>query len=139
MNDIFIKLFMKFNIFLLRISHGRLGSKLGKQRVLILHTTGRKSGEDRSIPIAYFEHETNYLLVASNWGKPNQANWYLNLKHNSSAILEVKGKRIIAKAHEAEEAEYEQLWNLVTTKYPPYLDYQKQTTRKIPIMVFEPI
>jgi F420H(2)-dependent quinone reductase len=139
MNDISIKWFMKFNTFLLRVSHGRLGSQLGKQQVLILHTTGRKSGEDRAIPIAYFEHENNYLIVASNWGKPNHANWYLNLKHNAKAILEIKGKRIDVTAHEAENDEYQQLWDFVTTKYPPYLDYQKQTTRKIPVMVFEQI
>lgn len=139
MKDIFIKWFMKLNTFLLRISRGRLGSKLGKQQVLILNTTGRKSGEKRAIPIAYFDYKGTYLIVASNWGKPNHANWYLNLKQDAHATLEIGGKTIAVLAHEAHGDEYEQVWGFVTTKYPPYLEYQKQTSRKIPLMVFERI
>ena len=60
MNDLFIKWFMTFNSFLVRISRGRIGSKLGTQRILLLHTTGRKSGQERIIPIAYFDFEGKY-------------------------------------------------------------------------------
>ncbi len=94
MKDLFIKWFMSINTFLLRLTRGRIGNKLGTQTVLILHTTGRKSGEDRAIPIAYFDYEDKYLIVASNWGKDKNAEWYLNLKKQPRAMLEVKGKRI---------------------------------------------
>lgn len=137
MNDRFIKGFMAFNAFLLRLSHGRIGSKLGKQTVLLLHTTGRKSGQERSLPIAYFDHEGKYLIVASNWGKDKHADWYLNLKRNSNATLEVRGKIIPVVAREAQGEEYDQLWKFVTVRHPPYLEYQKSTTRHIPIMIFE--
>jgi F420H(2)-dependent quinone reductase len=139
MQKYFIKWFMAFNKFLLTISNGSLGSKLGKQNILILHTIGRKSGEDRGIPIAYFAQEKRYLIVASNWGKDNQASWYLNLQKDPHARLDVKGKTIAVTAREAQGEEYESLWKFVTTRHPPYLDYQKQTSRHIPIMVFDPI
>jgi deazaflavin-dependent oxidoreductase (nitroreductase family) len=139
MKDIFIKWFMTFNKFILRISHGRVGSKLGKQNVLILHTLGRKSGQDRAIPIAYFHYEGKYLIVASNWGKEYHAAWYFNLKSDPHASLEIKGKVIPVFAHEALGEEYNLLWKYVSGIYSTYLDYQKMTTRHIPVMVFEPV
>ena len=73
MKNTLIKLFMNFNAFLLRLTHGRIGSKLGSQTILLLETTGRKTGQPRMIPIAYFFHEGKYLIVASNWGKDKDA------------------------------------------------------------------
>ena len=137
MKDIFIKWFMAVNTFVLRISRGRIGSKLGKQRVLVLHTTGRKSGLDRAVPIAYFEIDDRFLIVASNWGKDTQANWYHNLKHDPHASLEVKGETIAVLAHEAQGEEYERLWAYATGRHAQYLEYQQMTDRRIPIMVFE--
>lgn len=139
MKDILIKWFMSINTLLLRLSRGRLGSKLGTQTILILNTVGRKSGQERAIPIAYFEYEGGYLIVASNWGKDKHADWYLNLKKTPHARLEVKGKVIPVAAREAQGEEYDRLWKFVTERHPPYLDYQKMTTRPIPIMVFEQV
>ena len=136
--DVFIKWFMAVNKLLLRLSRGRIGSKLGRQTILILHTTGRKSGQDRAIPIAYFFYEGLYLIVASNWGKDSQADWYLNLKKDPYARVEVNGRIIPVVAREAQGDEYERLWQYASGKHPPYLDYQKMTARHIPIMLFEP-
>ena len=137
MKDTFRKWFMAIHSLFLRWSHGRIGGKLGTQTILILHTIGRKSGQDRAIPIAYFDHEDSYLVVASNWGKDRQAEWYHNLKKNPHARLEIKGEIISVSAHEAQGEEYERLWKFATERHPPYLDYQKMTKRSIPIMVFE--
>ena len=139
MKDVMIKWFMAFNTFLIRISRGKLGSKLGSQTILVLHTVGRKSGKARSVPVAYFDHEDNYLLVASNWGRDKQADWFVNLKKEPRATIEVKGKTIKVKAREAQGEEYTGLWKFATEKHPPYLDYQKNTARRIPIMVLEPV
>ncbi|HUI88054.1 MAG TPA: nitroreductase family deazaflavin-dependent oxidoreductase [Anaerolineales bacterium] len=139
MNNLFIKWFMSINAFLLHFSRGRIGSNLGTQTILLLHTTGRKSGQERVIPIAYFDFEGKYLIVASNWGKDQNADWYLNLKKQPRAALEVKGKRIEVQSREATDEEYDRLWKFATEHHPPYLDYQKMTRRHIPIMVFEPI
>ena len=139
MNDIFIKWFMSINTLLIRLSRGRIGSKLGTQTILILHTIGRASGQERTIPIAYFDYEGKYLIVASNWGRDKNADWYLNLKKNPRAGLEINGKIIPAVAQEAQGEEYHRLWEFATERHPPYLEYQKMTTRHIPIMVFEQV
>lgn len=128
---------MAINAFLIRISGGRIGTQLGTQTVLVLNTMGRKSGQPRSIPIAYFFHEGKYLIVESNWGKDNHADWYFNLQKNPQASLEVKGRTIQVAARFAEGQEYAGLWKYVTLKHPPYLKYQKMTKRMIPIVIFE--
>ncbi len=139
MKNIFIKWFMKVNAFFIRISRGRVGTQLGTQNILILNTVGRKSRQTRSIPIAYFFHEDKYLIVESNWGKDNHADWYFNLQSQPQATLEVKGKTISTGARFAEGEEYTRLWEYLTKKHPPYLEYQKMTKRKIPIAIFEEI
>ena len=137
MKNIFIKWFMTINAFLIKISNGKIGGKLGTQTILILHTTGRKSGQPRNIPIAYFFHEGKYLIVESNWGKDNHADWYFNLQKQPQASIEVNGRMIKVNASFAEGEEYARLWEYVTKKHAPYLEYQKMTERKIPIVVFE--
>jgi deazaflavin-dependent oxidoreductase (nitroreductase family) len=139
MKDTFIKWFMSVNSLLLHLSRGRLGSKLGTQTILILHTVGRTSGQERTVPIAYFDHEGRYLIVASNWGKDKNADWYLNLKKTPHAKLEIHGSLVTVTAREAQGDQYDRLWKFVTERHPPYLDYQKMTTRHIPIMIFEQV
>jgi F420H(2)-dependent quinone reductase len=139
MKDILIKWFMRINAFFLRITNGRLGGRLGTQTILLLETTGRKSGQPRVIPMAYFFHEGKYLIVESNWGKDQHADWYWNLKKNPRAVLQVNGQKIIVESHDAEGEEYNRLWNFVTEKHPPYLQYQSMTKRRIPIVVFQPL
>jgi len=139
MKDFFIRIFMTINAFLIRASRGRIGAQLGTQTILLLHTVGRKTGRPRAIPIAYFYHEGKYLIVESNWGKDNHADWYFNLRKNPQASIEVNGKMIKVNASFAEGEEYTRLWEYVTRKHPPYLNYQKMTERKIPIAVFQQI
>jgi len=139
MKDIFIKWFMAINTFLIRISKGRIGSKLGTQTILLLHTVGRKSGKQYETPIAYFFHEGQYLIVASNWGKDKQADWFLNLKEQPQTTIEVKGQVIPVRAREAVGEEYTRLWKFATEKHPPYLNYQSMTARRIPIIVLQPL
>lgn len=137
MKNTLIKLFTDFNAFLIRISNGRIGSKLGAQTILLLETVGRKTGQLRVIPIAYFLHEGQYLIVASNWGKDKHADWYLNLLKNPYAKLTVNGKTIDTEAHDTQGDEYARLWDFATKKHPPYFNYQKMTSRYIPIVVFQ--
>lgn len=139
MKDIFIKWFMALNTFLIHISNGRIGSKLGTQSILLLHTVGRKSGKHYETPIAYFFHEGQYLVVASNWGKDQQADWFLNLKENPRTTIKIRGKTIPVEAQEALGDEYDRLWKFATEKHPPYLNYQSMTARRIPIMILQPV
>ena len=138
MRNIFIKWFTDFNAFLIRISKGRIGGQLGTQSILVLHTTGRRSGLPRSTPIAYFEYQGRYLIVGSNWGRENQADWLLNLRKQPGARIDVKGKSFAVQAREALGDEYERLWKFVTERHPPYLRHQEMTSRRIPVVVLEP-
>jgi deazaflavin-dependent oxidoreductase (nitroreductase family) len=133
-----LKVFMAMNVFVIRISRGRLGSQLGSQTILLLHTIGRRSGRAFVTPIAYFFTDGFYFLVGSNWGKPQQAAWYHNLLANPPARIEVKGKTIQVEARPAVGAQYEFLWKYAIEHHPPYLHYKEMTTRRIPIMVLQP-
>jgi deazaflavin-dependent oxidoreductase (nitroreductase family) len=139
MNKTFLKLFMATNVLVIRVSRGRLGSQLGTQTIMLLHSTGRKSGREFVTPIAYFHTEGFYFLVGSNWGKEQNANWFYNLMAQPRTVIEVKGKKILVEAHQAEGVEYERLWKYAIDHHPAYLHYKEMTSRHIPIVVLQPI
>lgn len=139
MKDFFIRIFMAVNSFFICTTRGKVGAQLGTQTILLLHSVGRKSGQLRVTPIAYFHYEGRYLIVESNWGKDQHADWYYNLKSQAQTSIEVDGQMVQAQVGFAEGEEYVRLWEYVTKKHPPYLDYQKMTSRKIPIVVLTPI
>ena len=93
MKDFFIKLFMSVNAFFIRLTNGRIGGKLTTQTILLLETTGRKSGQPREIPIAYFFHEGKYLIVESNWGKDKHADWYPEFKEKPACHTNCEWKK----------------------------------------------
>ena len=134
----FIKAFMALNRFALQASRGRLGSQLGTQTILLLHSVGRKSGRPHVTPIAYFYTEGFYFLVGSNWGMDQNAAWYHNLLAQPRTTIQVKGKQIFVEAHQVEGAEYDRLWNYAVAHHPPYLHYQEMTQRHIPIVKLVP-
>ncbi len=137
-NKFFLKTFMALNTFAIRVSRGRLGSRLGTQTILLLHSVGHNSGKHYVTPIAYFQTEGFYFLVGSNWGKEQNAGWYYNLLAQPRTTIEVKGQKIPVEAHPAEGLEYERLWEYATHHHTPYLHYKEMTRRHIPIMVLQP-
>ena len=139
MNELFLKLFMATNVFFIRISRGRIGSQLGTQTILLLHTVGRKSGKRFVTPIAYFHTDGFYFVVGSNWGKDTNAAWFYNLKTQPRTTIEVKGKAISVDAEQVEGTEYERLWRYATEHHPPYQHYKEMTKRHIPIIILRPV
>jgi F420H(2)-dependent quinone reductase len=139
MNRFFLKLFMAVNVLLIRLSRGRIGSQLGTQTILLLHSVGRKSGKRFITPIAYFNTDGVYFLVGSNWGKEQNAAWYHNLLKEPHTIIEVKGKIMPVEASQAQGQEYERLWKYAIEHHPPYLHYKEMTGRHIPIVVLKPV
>lgn len=133
-----INIFVAINAFLIRLTGGRLGGRLGSQTVLLLHTTGRKSGKAYNTPISYYRDGNNYLVVASNWGKESHPAWYFNLKHQPHATIQVGAADIPVEAHDAEGSDYERLWKLVTGLNSQFVQYQKGLTRRIPIVILTP-
>jgi deazaflavin-dependent oxidoreductase (nitroreductase family) len=139
MNKFFLKMFMSINSFMIHISKGKLGGKLGTQTILVIHYVGRKTGKKYNVPIAYFKADNGYFVVASNWGQEKNAAWYTNLKYQPDVTIEVEGKTIAVVAREVDGDEYARLWDSAVSRHPDYLHYKEMTARHIPIMVFEQI
>jgi deazaflavin-dependent oxidoreductase (nitroreductase family) len=105
--------------------------------VALLTTTGRKSGEERTTPLIYGKHGDDHMVVASKGGADEPPAWYLNLEANPDAELQVKGDRFKVRARDAGPDEKPELWKEMTSQWPDYDEYQKQTEREIPVVVLE--
>ncbi len=133
------KLFVAANASIYQMTGGRLGSQLGPQSVLLMHTVGRKSGKSFTTPLTFFRDGENYLVVASNWGQETHPNWFLNLMQQGRTTIQVKDKMIQVRARQAEGEEYQRLWKVVSSRNPQYLQYQKGLQRQIPIVILTPV
>ena len=104
---------------------------------LLLTTTGRKSGEARTTPLIYGRDGENYVVIASQGGRPNHPGWYLNLDADSKVEVQVEADVFTATASTAQAADRDRLWRMMAAIYPPYDDYQKkaEATREIPVVV----
>ncbi len=130
-----IKPLMTVNIFLYRLTGGALGGKMSGQSVLLLDTVGRKTGRKHTIPINYYRDGANYVIVASNWGQNQNPAWYYNLINQPLATIQVRNRRLRVRARTANDQEYDRLWQSVTGQNAFYVRYQKQTWRKIPLVI----
>jgi deazaflavin-dependent oxidoreductase (nitroreductase family) len=135
----FLKVFMALNTFVIRLSRGQIGSQLGSQTILLLHSMGRRSGRHFVTPIAYFFTDGFYILIGSNWGKAQNAAWFYNLMAQPRTIIEVKGRKIPVEASQAQGTDYDRLWKYATEHHPPYLHYKEMTSRHIPIIMLKPV
>ena len=137
----FIKAMSAANVFVFRLTGGRLGSKFVSHGspVGLLTTTGRKSGAKRVAPLIYLADGPRVVLVASLGGMPKHPVWYLNLEKNPDASFETRenGNRSY-RARRANTEEKAALWPRLCAVYPDYADYQARTERDIPVMVLEP-
>jgi deazaflavin-dependent oxidoreductase (nitroreductase family) len=105
--------------------------------VLILTTSGRRSGEPRPTPLIYGRSGDDYLVVASHGGAPKPPAWFLNLSENPDVQVQVKADRFGARARTATPEEKPELWRTMTSIWPAYDDYQAKTDREIPVVVLE--
>lgn len=103
--------------------------------VLILTTTGRKSGKQYQHPLIYRESGGDYVIVASKGGAPSHPDWYLNLTEHPAVELQVGGDRFGATARDATSEERPELWELMNDAWPDYNGYQEKTDREIPVVV----
>jgi F420H(2)-dependent quinone reductase len=133
------KLLTASNVFVFKLTNGHVGSQMGRQSVLLLHTIGRKSGKERSTTLSYYRDSENYLVVGSNWGSETHPGWYYNLLQQPRTTIQVGNRLIQVEAHPAEGDEYQRLWQLVTKLNSQYLEYQNTMRRHIPIMILTPL
>ena len=104
---------------------------------LLLTTIGSQSGQARRTPLIYGESDGRYLIVASRGGTPGHPDWYRNLRAHPTVRLQVKGDQFNARARTATPDEKPALWKIMTQIWPDYDEYQKKTTRAIPVVVLE--
>lgn len=123
--------------FVLLRSGGRLGSRAGRLRFLLLHHVGRRSGRPRATPLLYLEDEGRWLVVASNAGDDRHPAWWLNLRERPEAEIQVAGERVPVKARAAAGPERQTLWRRLVDHYPDYAEYETRTDREIPVVVLE--
>jgi deazaflavin-dependent oxidoreductase (nitroreductase family) len=105
--------------------------------ILLLTTTGRASGEKRTVPLIYAADGPRYVIIASKGGAPDHPGWYKNLAKSPDVELQVKDEVFRARARTAQGEERARLWREATKVWPPYDDYAKKTEREIPVVVLE--
>jgi F420H(2)-dependent quinone reductase len=131
--------FTSLHVSLYRLTNGAIGGKLAGTTQLILTTTGRKSGQKRDTPLQYNIDGDRFIVMASNSGAPKHPAWFLNLQANPQAQIQMGAKKLTVNAHEATGDERTRIWDQITSTHQNFADYQKRTTRQIPVVILTPI
>jgi deazaflavin-dependent oxidoreductase (nitroreductase family) len=128
----------KFNVPLYRFSGGRIGGKVNRAPVLLLTTTGRKSGRQRTAPVVYLADGENVVVINTNAGNAKVPAWSLNLKAKPEAEVEVGRRRYAVRARVAAGEERADLWRRHNEQYAGFDDYQEKLAREAAVIVLEP-
>jgi F420H(2)-dependent quinone reductase len=123
-----------------RRTNGWIGHRLLILPTLLLHTVGAKTGERRTNSLTYARDAGDYLIVASNGGSPRSPGWYHNLKADPNVEINVGPKRLAVTARPVlpGDPDRERVWKIVTKYNKAYPEYQKKTSRPIPIVRLTP-
>ena len=130
MNDWNKKIITEF-----RENKGKMGGDFANTPLLLLHTVGAKSGQARTNPLAYVKDGDHYVIVASKGGAPIHPDWYHNILKNPNVTVELGEEKFRAKATPFKEGpERDRLFARMVARNPGFADYEKATTRKIPVV-----
>ncbi len=139
MNTLFFKIFTAIHTILYRLTGGKFGSKVQGLPVLLLTTTGRKTGRVRTTPLGHFTHNGGYVIIASNAGFDTHPGWFHNLKSNPRASIQVGEAQIDVTAEIAGADQRSELWEKLVKLSPGYAGYAKKTNRTIPVVILHPV
>lgn len=106
-----------------------------RDRLLLLTTTGAKTGQSHTTPMMFHPDGERLLVIASNAGAPRHPHWYLNLAANPRVTVEVGDERYDAVAAAATGAERERLWSMLKQAYPFFAEHEQQVDREIPVVI----
>jgi F420H(2)-dependent quinone reductase len=123
---------------LYRLTSGAIGGRVGPERVLLLTTTGRKSGQRRTIPVSYFKDGSTLFVIASNAGRAHHPAWYLNLSVHPEAEIQIRREHRQVRAQEASPEERAHLLTYAASQNPRR-DETRPTTRAIPVVILQPV
>ncbi len=121
-----------------RASRGRLLGQVAGMPVLLLTTTGRRSGRARTATLTYFRDGLDLVVIGSFGGSDLPPAWWLNLQRNPRASVLMGGVSTRVTARAATDEEHDRLWRFVTARHPGYAGYQRRTARPIPIVLLTP-
>ena len=133
-----LDLFSNGNVWLYRLSGGRIGGRMGRAPVLLLRHVGRRSGTPRVTPVLFLADGERLVIVGSKGGAARHPAWFHNLKANPETTVEVSRRRVDVRAREATEDERADYWPRLLEIYPSYAVYQARTDRLLPVVVLEP-
>ena len=122
---------------LYRLSGGRVGGRLWNLPVVLLTTTGRKTGKPRTVPLCSLRDGDDVVVIASYGGLDQPPAWWLNLEANPQAEVQDGRARRHVVARTASPDERARLWAEVTARAPGYLEYERRTTREIPVVILQ--
>src|SRR5262245_28036506 len=114
---------------LYRATRGRVGSKMGEGRIVLLTTTGARSGHHRTAPLMAVRDGDAYVVIASNAGLPHHPGWYHNLRSNPDARIQLGDQTIEVRGRVATAEERARLWPSIVERFPQYGGYERKTTR----------
>lgn len=120
------------------LSRGRIGGRFSGAPIMLLITTGHKSGKERKTPLLYIEDGGSYVVAATNFGHDLHPGWYLNLRANPKVEVQLGKERRAVTAETASPEEKERLWPRFVEMYAGYDQYLKRTDRNIPVVVLRP-
>jgi deazaflavin-dependent oxidoreductase (nitroreductase family) len=127
------------HVALYRRTGGGFGGRMGRMPLLLLTTTGRKSGKRRTIALGYLEDGATYVVTASNAGRDTPPAWFLNLRSTPRARIQVGRRTLNVEAETASPEEKRRLWAELIARAPGYGRYQRSTTRDIPMVILHPV
>lgn len=122
-----------------RTNDGKVGGPFVGDSLLLLTTTGAKSGQPRIMPLVYMADGDRLVIFASKAGAPTNPDWFHNLVANPVVNIEVGAESFQARAIVAESQERERLYTEMAERSPNFAEYQQKTTRQIPVVLLERI
>ncbi|WP_072801720.1 nitroreductase family deazaflavin-dependent oxidoreductase [Rhodococcoides yunnanense] len=118
-----------------RSNHGKVGGPFEGAPLLLLHSVGARTGTERVSPLMYLPNDDTYVIFASKAGADSNPDWYHNLKANPDTTIEVGDKTLSVVASEVKGAERDELYRRQADLYSGFADYEKKTSRVIPVVV----
>lgn len=134
----FLDLFSNGNVWLYRVSGGRIGGRMGAAPVLLLHHTGRKTGRERVAPVLFLADGERLVVVGSKGGAARGPAWLTNLMAHPRTTVEVARRRFPVRARMADDDERASYWPRLVDLYPSYATYQQRTERRLPVVILDP-
>src|SRR5262245_16671674 len=120
-----------------RATGGKAAGRFTGRPLLMLTTTGARSGQPRTVPLLYSHDGDRVVVIASKGGEPSNPDWYHNLVANPTVTVELPGETYRARATVAQGAERRRLFDQQAAQMPFFAEYERTTAREIPVVVFE--